>query len=117
MDRSSLSKYKKNYMFIFTKNDNYTKYAWAIPLKAKSGKCTTTALLSLIEKAKRKPHKIWSDRGKDFYNKTFLRYLKEQNIQIYSTNSDLQAVFVERFNRTLLDLLKEPMYMKVKLVG
>ena len=112
IDRSSLSKYNKNYKFIFTIIDNHTKYAWAIPLKDKSGKSTTTALKSLIEKEKRKPHKIWSDRGKEFYNTTFLHYLKEQNIQIYSTNSDLKAVFVERFNRTLLDLIKEPMYIE-----
>ena len=114
IDRSNLSKYNKNYKFIFTIIDNHTKYAWAIPLKDKSGKSTTTALKSLIEKEKRKPHKIWSDRGKEFYNTTFLHYLKEQNIQIYSTNSDLKAVFVERFNRTLLDLIKEPMYIECK---
>ena len=114
IDRSSLAKYNKNYKFIFTIIDNHTKYAWAIPLKDKSGKSTTTALKSLIEKEKRKPHKIWSDRGKEFYNTTFLHYLKEQNIQIYSTNSDLKAVFVERFNRTLLDLIKEPMYIEGK---
>ena len=114
IDRSSLSKYNKNYKFIFTIIDNHTKYAWAIPLKDKSGKSTTAALKGLIEKEKRKPHKIWSDRGKEFYNTTFLHYLKEQNIQIYSTHSDLKAVFVERFNRTLLDLIKEPMYIEVK---
>ena len=114
IDRSSLAKYNKNYKFIFTIIDNHTKYAWAIPFKDKSGKSTTTALKSLIEKEKRKPDKIWSDRGKEFYNTTFLHYLKEQNIQIYSTNSDLKAVFVERFNRTLLDLIKEPMYIEGK---
>ena len=114
IDRSSLSKYNKNYKFIFTIIDNHTKYAWAIPLKDKSGKSTTAAIKNLIEKEKRKPHKIWSDRGKEFYNTTFLHYLKEQNIQIYSTNSDLKAVFVERFNRTLLDLIKEPMYIEGK---
>ena len=114
IDRSNLSKYNKNYKFIFTIIDNHTKYAWAIPLKDKSGKSTTTAIKNLIEKEKRKPHKIWSDRGKEFYNTTFLHYLKEQNIQIYSTNSDLKAVFVERFNRTLLDLIKEPMYIEGK---
>ena len=114
IDRSSLSKYNKNYKFIFTIIDNHTKYAWAIPLKDKSGKSTTTALKSLIEKAKRKSDKIWSDRGKEFYNTTFLHYLKEQNIQIFSTHSDLKAVFVERFNRTLLDLIKEPMYIEGK---
>ena len=114
IDRSSLSKYNKNYKFIFTLIDNHTKYAWAIPLKDKSGKSTTTALKNLIGKAKRQPDKIWSDRGKEFYNKTFLDFLKEQNIHIYSTNSDLKAVFVERFNRTLLDLIKEPMYIEGK---
>ena len=92
--------------------DNHTKYAWAIPLKDKTGKSTTTALKSLIEKEKRKPPIIWSDRGKEFSNTTFLHYLNEQNIQIYSTISDLKAVFVERFNRTLLDLIKEPMYIE-----
>ena len=114
IDRSSLSKYNKNYKFIFTIIDNHTKYAWAIALKDKSGKSTTAAFKKLIETSKRKPHKIWLDRGKEFYNKTFLHYLKEQNIQIYSTNSDLKAVFVERFNRTLLDLIKEPIYIEGK---
>ena len=114
IDRSSLSKYNKNYKFIFTKIDNHTKFAWAIPLKDKSGKSATTAFKSLFEKAKRKPDKIWSDRGKEFFNKTFLDFLKEQNIQIYSTHSDLKAVFVERFNRTLLDLIKKPMYIEGK---
>ena len=41
-------------------------------------------------------------------------FLKEQNIHIYSTHSDLKAVFVERFNRTLLDLSKEPMNIEGK---
>ena len=114
IDRSSLAKYNKNYKFIFTIIDNHTKYAWAIPLKDKSGKSTTAAFKNLLETSKRKPHKVWSDRGKEFYNTTFLHYLREQNIQIYSTNSDLKAVFVERFNRTLLDLIKEPMYIEGK---
>ena len=114
IDRSSLAKYNRNYKFIFTKIDKHTKYAWAIPLKDKSGKSTTTAFKNLLETSKKKPHKIWSDRGKEFYNTTFLHYLNEQNVQIYSTNSDLKAVFVERFNRTLLDLIKEPMYIECK---
>ena len=114
IDKTILANYNKNYKFIFTIIDNHTKYAWAIPLKDKSGKSTTNALKNLIEKEKRKPDKIWSDRGKEFYNKTFLNFLKENQIQIYSTNSDLKAVFVERFNRTLLDLIKEPMYIEGK---
>ena len=41
-------------------------------------------------------------------------FLEQNEIQIYSTNSELKAVFVERFNRTLLDLIKEPMYIEGK---
>ena len=37
IDKSSLSKYNNNYKFILTVIDKFTKYAWAIPLKSKSG--------------------------------------------------------------------------------
>ena len=43
-----------------------------------------------------------------------MEFLEQNEIQIYSTNSDLKANFVERFNRTLLDLIKEPMYIESK---
>ena len=43
-----------------------------------------------------------------------MEFPKQNEIQIYSTNSDLKAVFVERFNRTLLDLIKEPMFTEGK---
>ena len=48
IDTSSFSKYNKNNKFIFTIIDNHTKSAWAIPLKDKSGKRTTTAFKTLI---------------------------------------------------------------------
>ena len=37
IDKSSLSKYNYNYKFILTVKGIFTKYAWAIPLKNKSG--------------------------------------------------------------------------------
>ena len=94
IDRSTLSKYNKNYKFIFKIIDNHTNYARAIPLKDKSGKSTTTAFKNLLETSRRKPQKVWLDRGKEFYIKTFLDFLKGLNIQIYSTNSDLKAVLL-----------------------
>ena len=57
---------------------------------------------------------MWSERGKGFYNTAFLEFLTQNEVQIYSTNSDSKAVFVERFNRTLLDLIKEPMDIEGK---
>ena len=57
-DCSSLSKYNKNFKFKFTIIDHHIKYAWAIPLKDKSGKSTTTAFKKLIKTSKRKPQKV-----------------------------------------------------------
>ena len=41
IDKTSLSKYNNGYKFIFTIIDNYTKYAWAIPIKNKQGDTIT----------------------------------------------------------------------------
>ena len=114
IDRFSVAKSNKNFKFIFIRVDNHTEYAWAVPLRVKSGKSTKTALKNTIEEAKRKPDKMWSDRGKKFYHKTFSHFTKDQNIQMFSFNSGLKAVSVELFNRTLLNLIKEPMYYEGK---
>ena len=71
IDRSSLSKYNKNYKFIFTIIDNHTKYAWAFPLEDKSGKSRTTALKSLIEKAKENHKKCGVIEVKSFTTQHF----------------------------------------------
>ena len=100
IDKSALSKYNKNYKFILTVIDIFTKYAWAIPLKDKSGTSVTNAFKTIVQSPYerssivRTPERLWVDRGKEFYNKTFLSYLKQNGTKIYSTNSDLKAVFV-----------------------
>ena len=124
IDKSSLSKYNNNYKFILTVIDIFTKYAWAIPLKNKSGLSITNGFkLVLGENPQggsqpRKPEKLWVDRGSEFYNKTFKSLLKEygtgkadSGIELYSTYSDLKAVFIERFNRTLLHIINKPMFI------
>ena len=65
-----------------------------------------------------KPEKLWINRGSEFYNKTFISLLKEygtgkaaSGIGLYSTYSDLKAVFTRRFNRTLLHIINKPMFI------
>ena len=62
--------------------------------------------------SKRKPNLIESDRGKEFYNNIFQDFLNKNNIKIYSRNSSYGAVFAERFNRTIRDLLKKIVFEK-----
>ena len=106
IDKSSLSKYNNNYKFILTVIDIFTKYALAIPLKSKSGLSINNGFKTILSEGPqggsehRKPEKLWVDRGSEFYNKTFKSLLKEYETKLYSTYSDLKAVFIERFNRT-----------------
>ena len=62
IDKSSLSKYNNNYKFILTVIDIFTKYAWAIPLKNKSGFSITNGFKTILSEG-RKPEKLWVDRG------------------------------------------------------
>ena len=111
IDKSSLSKNNNNYKFIITVIDIFTKYAWAIiPLKNKSGLSITNGFKIVLGES-RKPEKLWVDRGSEFYNKTFKSLLKEYETKLYSTYSDLKAVFIERFNRTLLHIINKPMFI------
>ena len=65
---------------------------------------------SIIISSKRKPNLIETDRGNEFYNNIFQDILNKNNIKLYSRNSSYGAVFAERFNRTIRDLLKRPVF-------
>ena len=54
-----------------------------------------------MDNSKRKPNKIWVDQGKEFYNKFFKKWLKDNNIEIYSTHNEEKSVVDERFIKTL----------------
>ena len=49
---------------------------------------------------------------KNFYNNIFQDFLNKNDIKLYSRNSSYGAVFAQRFNRTIRDLLKRPVFEK-----
>ena len=110
IDKSSLSKYNNNYNFIITVIDIFTKHAWGIPLTNKSGLSITNGFKIVLGES-RKPEKLWVDRGSEFYNKTFKSLLKEYDAKLCSTYSDLKAVFIKRFDRTLLHIINKLMFI------
>ena len=65
-------------------------------------------------KSKRKPILIETDRGKDFYNDFFQNFLNKNNIKHHSRKTQLGTVFPDRFNRTIRDLLKRPVFAKTE---
>ena len=100
IDKSSLSKYNNNYKFILTVIDIFTEYAWAIPLKNKSGLSITNGFKKILSEGpqdgseSRKPEKFLVDGSSEFYNKTFKFLLKEYETKLSSTYSDLKSVFM-----------------------
>jgi len=94
----------KNYKYILTVIDCFTKRAWALPLKSKTGKEVTDAMSKILLEGS--PKLLQLDNGKEFYNTTFDALMSKYNIHKYSTFSILKACIVERFNRTL----KEKMF-------
>ena len=117
IDKSFLSKYNNNYKYILTVIDIFTKNAWAISLKKESGLSITNGFKILLSEhpqggsESRKPEKLWVDRGSEFYNKTFKSLIKEYETKLFSTYSDLKAVFIERFSRTLLHIINKSMFI------
>ena len=49
----------------------------------------------------RKPNKIWVDKGSEFYNNSFKKWLQGNDIVIYSTHNEGKSVVAERFIRIL----------------
>ena len=99
-----LAKYNRGLRYLLTVVDVLSKYAWVQPLKDK----TDVALVKAFEKilkGRRHPNRLQTDRGKEFYNRTFQRWLDEQGIRHFSTEGDAKASVVERFNRTLKERL------------
>ena len=102
----------RGYRYVLVIIDNFSKFGWTIPLKNKNAHTIKDSFEKILISSKRKPNLIGSDRGKEFYNNIFQDLLNKNNIKLYSRNSSYGAVFAERFNRTIRDLLKRPVFEK-----
>ena len=111
LDKLDLKEYvpknNRGYRYVLVIVDNFSKFGWTVPLKNKNAQTIKDSFENILISSKRKPNLIKSDRGKEFYNKTFQDFLNQNNIKLYSRNSSYGAVFAERFNRTNRDLLKK----------
>ena len=70
-------------------------------LKDKKGITITNAFQKILKESNRKTNKIWVDKGSEFYNSSFKKWLKDNDIEMYSIHNEGKSVVVERFIRTL----------------
>ena len=100
-DMQLLSKFNKGFRFLLCVIDIFSKYAWVVPLKDKKDISFVNAFQIILKESNRKPNKIWVDKGSEFYNKSFKKWLRDNNIEMYSANNEGKSVIAERFIRTL----------------
>ena len=72
-----------------------------VPLKDKNGVSIVNAFQSILKDSNRKPNKIRVDKGSEFYNNSFKKWLQDNHIVMYSTHNEGISVVAERFIRTL----------------
>ena len=100
-DMQLLSKFNKGFRFLLCVIDIFSKYAWIVPLKDTKGISIVNAFQIILKESNHKPNKIWVDKGSEFYNNSFLKWLKDNDIEMYSTNNEEKSVIAERFIKTL----------------
>ena len=100
-DMQLLNKYNNGIRFLLCAIDIFSKYAWVVPLKDKKGVSIVAAFQSILKQSNRKPNSIWVDKGSEFYNASFKKWLRDNDIVMYSTNNEGKSVVAERFIRML----------------
>lgn len=87
--------------------DVLSRYGWIEPMKNKTAVETSRGMQSILSRANpRKPEKLQTDDGKEFFNAIFNTLMKKFNIYHFSTKSDMKAALAERFIKTV----KEKIY-------
>ena len=103
VDMTKYSKVNRGYKYIFTNIDIFSKYVFAFPIKSKTIKDIKPCFQKIFKE--RKPKYIWSDQESSFFSKEMLKFFEDNNVKIYHTYSNLKAVVIERFNRSLRELM------------
>ena len=62
------SKENKGFRYVLNVVDVFSKCAWSIPLKDKTGKTVLEAFNDIVKSSNRKPKHIWVNRCREFYN-------------------------------------------------
>ena len=70
-------------------------------MKNKKGIAITNTFQKLLDEYDRKPNKIWTDKGSEFYNRSMKLWLESYAVEMYSTHNEVKSVAAERIIRTL----------------
>ena len=110
VDMQKYARMNKGFKYILTNIDVFSKYAWSFPIKSKEISDIKPCFQKIFKE--RKPKFIWSDKESSFFSKEMLKFFEDNKVKIYYTNSNLKAVIIERFNRSLRELMMKEFVKK-----
>ena len=88
------------YKYLVCVIDIFSRYAWIIPIENKKAENIVQAFNIILDSG-RKPKRLRSDAATDFTSKKFQKNLNEKKIIHFTTHSEKQANYVERFIQTI----------------
>ena len=89
IDVSRLSRHNNGIKFLLTCIDVFSKKAWTLPLKDKTGQSLVRAFESIKDPL---PKNLQTDKGTEFTNNKFQVRLKQHKIHFFTTeNEDIKA--------------------------
>ena len=77
----------------------FSSYAWVKPIKRKSG----VNIFRVVEEIfnEKQCRRLQTDKGKEYLNKHVKMILTKYNVEFCTSNNEVKAALIERFNRTM----------------
>ena len=82
-DVSNLSKENSGTNYLLFVIDVFSKYLWVLPLKDKTAKSVIEGMSIVFNE--RKPKKLQTDKGSEFVNRWFKKFMTENNVYFFTT--------------------------------
>lgn len=89
-----------DYSYMVKCFDLFNKWTWAITIKTKTDVALIRAMTDIFKE--RQPISLQTDKGLEFVNLIFQKYLRDHNINFFpAENEDIKVAVVAHFNCTL----------------
>lgn len=95
---SNLSKENDSISYLLFVIDVLSKYLWVKPLKTKTASSVIKAMSEIFKE--RKCQKLQTDKGAEFVNRWFKKFMKDEGVYFFTTHNVPKASIVERSQRT-----------------
>ena len=85
-DMQAIARQNKGVRYLLTVIYVFSKFAWVAPVKSKDAATVTKVFQQILASgAARHPRRLQTDKGKKFFNSTFVGLMKSHNIQHFAS--------------------------------